>query len=200
MDAFISAPLLARVKSWQLVGLGLTGWCTLYSAALVTWGASSTMVGNTQGGCFAATMALAGVEVKKHRKNVPGADPLQWMTGITAEQLNQTIAQASLKQSFRIEPLHHAEMEMGFGVRAVSFGRTLVFETSQWQEPVIGIEQARSTDENRRKVFADIAVIVGRGKPDAEALAFVETHPIQFLIGDDLRAMLASEKPAVKEV
>ena len=59
MKKCASAPFLSRVKSWQLIGLGISGWCTLYSVAMITWGASSFKIGNAQGGCFAATMALA---------------------------------------------------------------------------------------------------------------------------------------------
>src|ERR1035438_4416181 len=62
MEVRNSAPLLSQVKSWQLVGLGITGWVTLYSAAIITWGTSSTIVGNTQGGFFAITMCLASLE------------------------------------------------------------------------------------------------------------------------------------------
>ncbi|HEV2695643.1 MAG TPA: hypothetical protein VG347_22315 [Verrucomicrobiae bacterium] len=197
MHAAISAPLLTRVKSWQLVGLGLTGWCTLYSIALLSWGSSSLVVGNAQGGCFAASMALAGVEVKRYKKTAVNvmADPF---SGVTAVQLNQMVARAAQKHAFRLEPLHRTEMQMGFGVRVVSAGRTLVFETSRWQEPVIDLVRVRDTEENRKKVFADLAIIVSRGEPDENALAFVVTHPVQFLNGKELEEMLAAEKPAEK--
>jgi hypothetical protein len=197
MDVPSAAPLLARVKSWQLVGLGLTGWCTLYSVAVLTWGASSTMIGNTQGGCFAATMTLAGCEARRYKKaTTVVVDPF---SGVTTERLNRAIASAAQQQSFRIEPLHLAEMEMGFGLRAVSAGRTLVFETGRWQEAVIDLEHAKATDENRKKVFADLAVIVSAGAPDENALAFVVTHPVQFFTGKELENLLAEEKPVVKE-
>ena len=71
MQATISAPLLHRVKSWQLIGLGLTGWATLYSIALINWAACGTIIGNTQGSCFAATMSLASLEARRLKKNKP---------------------------------------------------------------------------------------------------------------------------------
>jgi len=198
MDAPSAAPLLTRVKSWQLVGLGLTGWCTLYSVALLSWGASSAMIGNTQGGCFAATMTLAGFEARRYKK--AAAVVVDPFSGLTTERLNQAIVCAAQQQSFRIEPLHQSELAMGFGVRAVSAGRTLVFETGRWREPVIDLNHARNTDENRKRVFADLAVIVSTGLPDENALAFVVTHPVQFLIDKELEELIAEEKPIVKEV
>ena len=132
-----SAPLLSRVKSWQLVGLGISGWVTLYSAAIITWGTSSTIVGNTQGSFFAVTMGLAGLESKRFKKtNTTPTDPLQWVGDITAERLNQTITQVLQEQAFRVEAPHAIEANMGFGVRAVKAGRTLVFETGRWQEVI----------------------------------------------------------------
>jgi hypothetical protein len=198
MYASVSAPLLTRVKSWQLVGLGLTGWCTLYSVALLTCGPASLIVGNAQGGCFAASMTLAGFEVRRYNKKavVAVVDPF---SGLTVLQLNQMIARAAQKNEFRIELLHRTEMQLGFGVRAVSAGRTLVFETSRWQEPVIDLVRVQGTEENRKKVYADLAIIVGTGTPDENALAFVQTHPIQFILGKEIEEMLATEKPAVKE-
>ena len=196
MHAAASAPLLARVKSWQLVGLGLTGWCTLYSVALLTCGPASLVIGNAQGGCFAASLTLAGYEARRYRKApVVVVDPF---TGLTTLQLNQTITRAAQKHAFRIEPLHRTEMQFGFGVRAVSAGRTLVFETSRWQEPVISLDRVQGTEENRKKVYADLAVIVSAGKPDENALAYALAHPIQFLAGKELEEMLAAEKPAEK--
>src|ERR1700684_4120117 len=104
MATNISAPLLSRIKSWQLVGLGISGWVTLYSAAIIFWGASSFVVGNTQGGCFALGMTLAGVEVKRFQKGSSiSMDPLQWVCGITTEQLNQTLAQNLTKQELLVE-------------------------------------------------------------------------------------------------
>lgn len=194
----LSSPLLARVKSWQLVGLGLTGWCTLYSVALLSWGASSAVVGNVQGGCFAATMTLASFEVKRYRKSAPGpADPF---AGLTAQHLNLALLQVAASQAHRIEPLHSTETAMGFGVRTVSAGRTLVFETGRWNEPVIDVSHVQTTDENRKKVYADLAVIVGTGVPDEEARAYVETHPVQLLIGKELAAMLAAQSSVVPEI
>jgi hypothetical protein len=197
MDASISAPLLTRVKSWQLVGLGLTGWCTLYSIALLSWGSSSLVVGNAQGGCFAASMALAGMEVKRYKKTAVKVviDPF---SGVTAVQLNQMIARAAQKHAFRIEPLHRTEMQAGFGVRVVSAGRTLVFETSRWQEPVIDLVRVQGTEEHRKKVFADLAVIVSKGEPDENALAFVMMHPVQFLNGKELEEMVAADRATEK--
>ena len=128
MEARISAPLLSRVKSWQLVGLGISGWVTLYSAAVITWGTSSTVVGNAQGGFFAITMTLAGLEAKRFKKrNQFPTDPLQWVSGITTEQLNQTFTQLLQEREFSVEAPHPMEVKMGFGVRAVNAGRTLVF-------------------------------------------------------------------------
>ena len=51
-----TAPLLSRIKTWQLLGLGFGGCCLLYD---VTCGASSGKIGLIQGGCFAAAMILA---------------------------------------------------------------------------------------------------------------------------------------------
>ena len=75
MDTNSSSPLLSRIKSWQLVWLGISGWVALYSAAIISWGASSFIVGNAQGGCFATAMALAGVEARRVKREVP----LSWI-------------------------------------------------------------------------------------------------------------------------
>ncbi len=37
-------------------------------------------------------------------------------------------------------------------------------------------------------------MIVSKGEPDENALAFVVTHPVQFLNGKELEEMLAAEK------
>jgi len=198
MCASVSAPLLTRVKSWQLVGLGLTGWCALYSIALLTFGPGSLIVGNAQGGCFAATMTLAGFEARRYRKKPVAVAVVDPFLGVTIIQLNQMIARTAQKNGFRIEPLHRTEMQLGFGVRLVSAGRTLVFETNRWQEPVIDLVHLQDTEENRKKVYADLAVIVGRGMPDENALAFVQTHPIQFLVGKELEEIVQTEKTAEK--
>jgi hypothetical protein len=198
MDASISAPLLSRIKSWQLVGLGLSGWCTLYSVAILTWGASSAVIGNAQGGCFAATMTLAGLETRRYRK-VSTPDFLSWTSGVPTEHLNQTIASAMRKREFRIEADQKNDAALGFGVRAVNSGRTLVFETGRWQEPVIDLEHAQTTEANRRKASADLAIIVGTGKPDPAAKQFVQTVPVQFLVGRELEILLKSEEPAEKK-
>lgn len=205
MDKRISAPgpapLLSRIKSWQFIGLGISGWCTLYSVAILSWGASSTIVGNSQGGCFAITMTLAGVEARRYQKgkSIP-VDPLQWASMISTEHLNQVIAQVMQKREFRVERCQLVETEMGFGLRAVNGGRTLVFETERWKEPVIDLPHAQTTEANRQKVRADLAIIVGAGKPDEDAEAFVKNHSVQLLIGQELKAMLAVEKPPDKKV
>jgi hypothetical protein len=197
MDASVSAPLLTRVKSWQLVGLGLTGWCTLYSMALLTCGPVSFIVGNAQGGCFAASMTLAGIEARRYRKTVAAViiDPF---TGVTVDILNQAIALMARKQAFRIEPLHPTHAQLGFGVRAVSAGRTLVFETSRWREPVIDLAHVQDTEENRKKASANLAVIVSTGAPDENAMAFVVTHPIQFFVGKELEGTLGVDASKTK--
>ena len=203
MEAIVKAkaPLLARVKSWQLVGLGLSGWCTLYSVALITWGASSGMVGNAQGGCFAATMTLASFEAKRYRtRSATPVDPLQWISSVPTEHLNQTIAQVMQKRDFRIEPCQPSDAEMGFGVRAVNAGRTMIFETEHWKKPVIDLLHAQTTEENRRKALADLAIIVSAGKPNEEAKAFVKSRPLQFLVDQELKAMFNAEKSAEKKV
>jgi hypothetical protein len=120
MQKSFSAPLLSRVKSWQLVSLGITGWITLYSAAIISRGAGSIFVGNTQGGCFAMTMALAGIEAKRFKKGgaVP-ANPLEWITGIDTETVNQMLANYQKDQGFLVEPSQAGDAELGFGVRAI---------------------------------------------------------------------------------
>lgn len=198
MDAQKSpGPLLSQIKSWQLVGLGISGWVTLYSVAMITWGSASTLVGNAQGGCFAITMTLAGVEARRFKKRSSAIpeDPLQWVSDFTTEQVNQTIARVVEKQDFRVEAPHQIENSMGFGVRAVNAGRTLVFETVRWKEPVIDLQHAQLTEENRRKVLADLAVIIGAGTADEAAQLFVKSHPLQLLLGLELKEILAAENP-----
>ena len=193
MDTYASAPLLSRVKSWQLIGLGISGWCTLYSVAIITWGASSFTIGNAQGGCFAITMTLAGIEARRYKKGTPvpvSADPLKWAGDISTENVNHTIAVAMLLKGFRVEPCHALETELGFGARAVKAGRTMVFETGRWKEPVIDALHAQTTEENRKKVSAAVAVIVGAGNPDEGAQIFAKTHPVNFLSGKELKDML----------
>jgi hypothetical protein len=198
MKATISAPLLSRIKSWQLVWLGFSGWIALYSAAIISWGASSFIVGNSQGGCFAAAMTLAGVEVKRLQKgsSIP-MDPLQWVGGITTEQLNQTLMLNLKRKEIRVEAPHLTEAKMGFGLRAVNAGRTVVFETGRWKEPVIDLLHAKTTEENRNKIRADLAIIVGAGTPDEDTQTFVKTHSVKLLTGKELKAMFADEKPPV---
>jgi hypothetical protein len=197
MNASVSAPLLSRLKSWQLVGLGVSGWCTLYSVAVLTWGASSALVGNTQGGCFAAAMTLAGVETRRYRKN--GAAPenaLQWADGIPTVNLNHTLARVMQSRDFRIESCPPSQIEMGFGVRAVNAGRTIVFETARWKEPVIDLPHAQATEENRKRASADLAIIVAAGMADEAAREFVEKKPLQLLLGQELKDILSTQKPA----
>lgn len=196
MEERISTPLLSRVKSWQLVGLGLSGWCTLYSVAILTWGASSALVGNTQGGCFAAAMTLAGVETRRCRKigAVP-ENPLEWTDGIPITHLNHTLTLVMQTRDFRIETCPPSQADMGFGVRAVNAGRTIVFETARWKEPVIDLSHAQTTEENRRRASADLAIIVGAGTPDEAAREFVEEKPLQLLVGEELKDILTRQKP-----
>jgi hypothetical protein len=194
MDTSISAPLLSRVKSWQLVGLGISGWCTLYSVAIITSGAGNALIGNAQGGCFAATMTLAGCEARRFKRSTATpVDPLQWVTSVSTEQINQTITQSLKKNELRVEPCQPMEKELGFGVRAVNAGRTLVFETSRWKNPVIDLAHAQTTEENRKKVSAHQAVIVGAGTPDEDARMFAKTHPVNFLAGKELKQLLIKE-------
>ena len=197
MRARISAPLLLRVKSWQLLGLGVTGWVTLYSIAIINWAASGAMVGNTQGGCFAATMTLASLEARRLNKNKSQHEnhALHWADNISIFQLNQTIDQIQQRKGFTPEGLHPRETEMGFGVRMVKGGRTFVFETSRWKEPTIDLLHAQTTNENRKKAKADQAIIVSTGVPDEDARLFVKSTPIQLLVGDDLQSLIEAETP-----
>lgn len=199
MDTLVSAPLLSRVKSWQLVGLGLSGWCTLYSVAILSWGASSALIGNAQGGCFAVSMGLAGLESKRYKKAaVAPVDTLQWITGISTERVNLAVTRILLKKNFKIERCHPSITALGFGVRGVNSGRTLVFETGRWQEAVIDLAHAQSTEENRKKASADMAIIVAAGHPDEAALAFAKANPVNFLAGEDLKDLLEAETQAAE--
>jgi hypothetical protein len=175
-----AAPILSRVRSWQLVGLGISGWVALYSAAVA--------------------MTLAGLESRRFQKPAASpADPLEWTGAISTEQLNETLAQALAQQEMRIEKPHPTEKQLGFGVRAINAGRTLVYETERWQEPVIDLEHTAATDENRKKVYADQAIIVGAGQPDKAARTFVTTHPaIKFLIGEELKELFPAKTPSGK--
>ena len=196
MSSSVSAPLLSRIKSWQLVGLGISGWVTLYSVAILTWGASSTIIGNAQGGCFATTMTLAGLEVSRFRKGGSlSIDPLHWVQGIPTEQLNLTLSRAIQKQEYQIEATNALEIELGFGVRAVKSGRTVVFETANWKDPVIDLPHAQTTEGNRQKVRADIAFLVVAGKPDEGPRNFVKQHPLQLLTGEQLKNLVAADLP-----
>jgi hypothetical protein len=198
MESTVSAPLLSRIKSWQLVGLGISGWVTLYSVAIITWGASSTIIGHVQGGCFATTMTLAGLEASRFRKggSLP-ADPLQWVQGIPTEHLNLALTRAMQKQEYRIEPANELEMELGFGARAVKAGRTVVFETANWKNPVIDLPHAQATEANRQRVRADLAFLVGAGTPDADTRSFVKKHPLHLLAGRELKQLVAAEMPPI---
>ena len=79
-------------------------------------------------------------------------------------------------------------------MRAVKAGRTLVFETSRWEEKVIDLNHTRTTEENRKKVMADIAYIVSLGLPDMEARTFAQNHPVRFLGRRELMAKMAADK------
>lgn len=194
-----AAPLLSRIKSWQLVALGISGWLALYSMGVLTSNPKTMRTNNAQGGCFALTMTLAGLEVRRFKKRKaaspsPG-DPLQWAHNITTEEINFVIAQAVARQEFRVEQPHRVEDSMGFGVRAVNAGRTLVFETERWKVPVVDLPHVRMTEENRRKVYADLAIIVGAGVADEAARDFVEKHSLQLLLGEELRNVFETENP-----
>lgn len=196
MPKTANAPLLSRVKSWQFIGLGLSGWCTLYSVALLTWGASSTLIGNAQGGCFAATMTLASLEARRYRKClVNSADSLDWTGGISTEHLNRTLAEFLQQREFRVEHCRQTELEMGFGVRGVNTGRTVLFETARWKEAVIDLEHVQTTEENREKLHASLAVIVGAGQPAETAEDYVKTHDLQLLVGQELKDLLKEPNP-----
>lgn len=199
MENCIAAPLLSRVKSWQLIGLGISGWCTLYSVAIITWsawGARSITIGHAQGACFALAMALASFEVKRYKKPAPiPEDPLRWVSGVSTEHLNQTLAQAMQQRELRVEPCHALETELGIGVHAINAGRIMIFETARWKEPVIDAAHVQTTEENRKKVFAARAIIVGVGNPDQDAQDFAKALSVSFLGGTELKEMLV-EKPA----
>jgi hypothetical protein len=193
METSISAPLLNRIKSWELVGLGMSGWVTLYSVAIIYWGSSSFVVGNTQGGSFAAVMSLAGVEVKRRQKG--SMDLRQWAACITTEELHVALTKTLQEKELLLEALHPSEAQMGFGLRAVKAGRTFLFETGRWKESVIDLLHAKTTEENRNKSNADFAVIVGAGTPDEDTKIFTKTHPVKLLVGGELKAIFMDEKP-----
>lgn len=189
-----AAPLLKRIKTWQLVCLGVSGWLTLYSAAMINWSGWRLMVGNTQGGCFATIMTLAGVEVRRFKRySLKEVRRQDWINTLTTAQINANLGQIIQRQEFRVECPSLAEMEAGFGVRAVNAGRTVVFETEHWRKPGIGLEHVMRTEENRRKILANVAVIVGVGEPDEQVNVFIKTHPIQLLLGDEFRNMMESK-------
>jgi hypothetical protein len=196
MEASISTPLHRQIKSWQLVCLGISGWVTLYSAAIISWGASSFIIGNAQGGSFAAVMTLAGSDVKRRQRG--SLDLLQWAGGVSTEQLNLALTKTLQKNELLLEAVHPVDAEMGFGLRAVKAGRTFLFETSRWKEPVIDLLHARTTEENRNKSNADFAIIVGAGTPDEDTKIFASTHPVKLLVGKDLKDIFTDEKPSGK--
>lgn len=201
MHAITSAPLLCRVKPWQLIGLGLTGWVTLYSITLINWAACSAFVTNTQGGLFAATMTLASFEARRAKRNKDESenDALHWADAIPTFQLNQTLERIQQKNGFKAEPLYLHETEMGFGVRVVKEGRTFLFETSRWKEPTVDLLHAKTTDENRRIAKADRAVIVSTGIPDADTKLFVKSNSLELLAGKDLQSLIEAEIPKREE-
>ncbi|MEI6193303.1 MAG: hypothetical protein WCS42_03125 [Verrucomicrobiota bacterium] len=192
-----SAPLLHRLKSWQLIGLGFTGWVTLYSIGLINWSACSALISNTQGGCFAATMTLASLEARRLNKSKDARDnhALHWADSIPTFQLNQTLTQIQQQNGFTPEPLQAHEQEMGFGLRVVKGGRTFLFETSRWKEPVIDLLHAQTTDANRKQAMADRAVIVSTGIPDEATRLFVKSTPLQLLFGEELQSLIEAEIP-----
>ncbi|MEJ0091071.1 MAG: hypothetical protein WDM80_15175 [Limisphaerales bacterium] len=195
MKASICGPLLKRIKSWQLVCLGISGWVTIYSVAIIYWGASSFVVGNAQGGSFAAVMTLSGLEARRRQKN-GSVNPLQWADGITTEQLNVALIRTLQRNELLLEALHPSEAQMGFALHAVKAGRTFLFETGRWKEPVIDLPHIKTTEENRNKSSADFAVIVGAGTPDEETKIFAKTHPVKLLVGKELKAIFTEEKPS----
>jgi hypothetical protein len=196
METSISAPLLRQIKSWQLICLGISGWVTLYSVAIIYWGASSFVVGNTQGGSFAAVMTLAGLDSKRRQKS--SMDLLQWAGGITTEELNLALTKTLQENKLFLEALHPSEAQMGFGLRAVKSGRTFLFETGRWKEPVIDLLHAIITEENRNISNADFAIIVGAGTPDEDTKIFANTHAVKLLVGEELKAIFTDEKPSDK--
>ncbi len=197
MQAIISAPLLYRIKSWQLIGLGLTGWATLYSIALINWAACSTFVTNTQGGLFAATMTLASFEARRLKKNKVECETgaLHWADAVQTFQLNQMLELIQQRNGFAVEPLYSHEKEMGFGVRVVKEGRTFLFETSRWKEATVDLVHAKTTDENRKMAKADRAVIVSTGVPDEDTRLFVKSNPLELLVGEELEQLIKLELP-----
>jgi len=197
MTATLSAPLLYRVKSWQLIGLGFAGWITLYSIAIINWASCGRLAMNAQGGCFATTMALACLEARRLKRNQVEStgSSVQWADNIPTFQLNQILAQIQKKDGYISEPLGVHETEMGFGVRTVKEGRTFVFETSRWKEPTIDLLHAMATNDNRKMVKADLAVIVSTGVPDENTRIFVKSCPLQLLIGEELQSLIEAEIP-----
>ncbi len=127
-------------------------------------------------------------------------DPLHWTGGMTTDQLNQTVAQTVRKQDLKVEALHPFEASLGFGLRAVKAGRTFVFETNRWKEPVIDLDHAKATEENRSKIRADFAVIVGAGKPDHETQMFVNAHPVKLLVGREFKKMVVGQRAPAKKL
>lgn len=194
MVAHLSPKLLMQTKSWQLICLGVSGWLALYGAAMTNWPAWRNLVGNSQGGCFAIVMSLAGVEVKRFkRRQLADDENLRWASCLTTAQINAHLAQVIQSQDFRVEPPGPEEAQAGFGVLTVNAGRTVAFETDRWREPVIDIEHAVHTDENRKKIRAHLAVIVGIGEPAAAVSEFTKTHPVQLLAGNEFKRMMKVE-------
>jgi hypothetical protein len=155
------------------------------------------MIGNAQGGCFAIAMTLAGVEARRLRKGpVAPVDPF---SGVTTAQIDQTVLSHAKARAMRIEPLHAAEKQLGFTLRAVGAGRTLVYETERWHESAIDLTHVQAADENRRKVHADLAVIVSVGKPDEQAIAYVQTHPVQLFDRKELKQAVVPKKPKAEK-
>ncbi len=196
MKASISGSLLRQIKSWQLVCFGISGWVTIYSVAIIYWGASSFVVGNTQGGSFAAVMSLSALEARRRQKG--SVNPLEWANGITTEQLNVALIRTLQENELVLEALHPSEAQMGFSLHAVKAGRTFLFETGRWKEPVIDLPHLKTTEENRSKSNADFAIIVGAGTPSEETKIFAKTHPVKLLVGEELKAIFTNEKSSDK--
>jgi hypothetical protein len=114
--------------------------------------------------------------------------------------LNRALAQNLQAQELRVEAPHRSEASMGFGLRAVKAGRTLIYETARWKEPVIDLLHAQATEENRKKTLADLAIIVGAGKPDADTRMFVNAHPMKLLVGQELKDLFRDENQPVENI
>jgi hypothetical protein len=174
-----------------LAALGFSGWCALYSAALLNWGACRALVGHAQGGCFALTLTLAGVAARRYQESLPKpADPLALASLLTTGQITALLERRMARREYRVEPSQGREIELGFGLRAINTGRTILFETARWQESVVDLEHVQITEANRVAAAADLAVVVGVGAADEAARSFVKSHPVRLLLGHELQDMV----------